>query len=116
MISEIDMELFKKDNSADEYYGYKKSRENFTKSNNKMTRTIKDRVIDDQNVNYSEVHTEIYKEIGLGVGWSIEKNMDAEEIDTATNGFDTVTHGLKNYKSKSIFSFGLIEKIKSFFE
>ena len=45
-----------------------------------------------------------------------EKNMDAEEIDTATNGFDTVTHGLKNYKSKSIFSFGLIEKIKSFFE
>ena len=38
MISEIDMELFKRDKSADEYYEYKKSRENFTKSNNKMTR------------------------------------------------------------------------------
>ena len=39
-----------------------------------MTDTIDLKTSDAKNVNYAEIHTSIYQNVGLGKDWRVEKN------------------------------------------
>lgn len=110
------MELFSKDDSFKEYEQFKKARQDFKEANAEMTDTIDLKTSDAKNVNYAEVHTNIYENIGLGKDWRVDKNKIANELDTATDGFQTVTDGLEPYPDKSIPSKNILNVIVSFFK
>lgn len=79
-----------------------------------MTDLIHTKTIDVENVNYAKVHTTIYENVGLGKNWRVDKSNSAKEINTASNGFETVSEGLNEQADKSIFSNWLIGLIKTF--
>jgi len=89
------MELFSKDDSFKDYKNFKKAREEFKDANAEMTDTIDLKTSDAKNINYAEVHTSIYENIGLGKDWRVDKSKIVNELETATDGFHTVTDGLE---------------------
>lgn len=74
------MELFAKDDSFKEYEKYKKLREEFKDANVEMTDTIDLKTSDPKNINYSEVHINIYEQVGLGKDWRVEKSQKSSEL------------------------------------
>ena len=106
------MELFPKNNEAEKF---DHARKTFTNTNNKMTDMINSKTIDKDNINYAKVHTTIYENVGLGKNWRVDKSDNANEINTASDGFERVSDGLSEQADKSIFASWLIGLIKSFF-
>lgn len=110
------MELFEKDSQFQDYKKYKQAREDFTEANNEMTDSIDLKTVDPKEINYAEVHTSIYQEVGLRKEWRVDKSKNYEEIEKATDGFLAVTNGLEPYPDRSIQSKSLIQIILSFFK
>ncbi len=110
------MELFSKDDSFKEYKHFKKAREDFKDANTEMTDTIDLKTSDAKNVNYAEVHTNIYESVGLGKNWRVDKNKNTDELETAIGGFNTVTDGLEPYPDKSIHSKNILQTVLFFFK
>ncbi|MCB1157096.1 MAG: hypothetical protein H7A25_09455 [Leptospiraceae bacterium] len=109
------MELFSDDKAYKEYKDFKIARDNFRESNREMTDQIDVKARDKENVNYTEVHLNIYENVGLGREWRVEKEKNPEGLNRATHGFNTVTEGLNPYPDKSISSNKLLKIILSFF-
>lgn len=109
------MELFSKDDSFKEYKNFKKAREDFKDANAEMTDAIDLKTSDAKNVNYAEVHTNVYENVGLGKDWRVEKSKNTNELEIAADGFQTVTDGLEPYPDKSIQSKNILQVILSFF-
>ncbi len=110
------MGLFSKDESFKEYEQFKKARQDFKEANAEMTDTIDLKTSDAKNVNYAEIHTSIYQNVGLGKDWRVGKNKNADELETAIDGFNTVTDGLEPYPDKSIKSKNILQVVVSFFK
>lgn len=109
------MNLFKNDNSADEYYDFQQARSYFTRENIKMRSTVKKKTEDPENIEYDKVHVEIYKGSGVGENWTVEKAKNSQEIKNATVGFKHVTKSISPYPDKSIKSNKLLDLIRFFF-
>lgn len=110
------MDLFKNDDSAEDFYKYKDSRQNFTKENKKMKSTLSRKTMDSENIPFDEVNTTIYGEVGLGSNWKVDESNSYKEINTASDGFNTVsTHLQENVRDKKLLSSGVVSKILSIF-
>jgi hypothetical protein len=110
------MDLFKNDDSAEDFYKYKDSRQNFTKENKKMKITLSAKTVDSESIPFDEVHTTIYGEVGLGENWKVNESKKYEEIDKATGGFNTVTTYLEDkVEDREFRSDGVVSKILGIF-
>ncbi|MCP5502606.1 MAG: hypothetical protein H7A25_22095 [Leptospiraceae bacterium] len=114
------MELFNRDDyltdKAKEEEIYKKVRRRFSKTNKEMTDTLDRKVKDSENINYSSVHLEVYKGVGLGETWRVDKSQSPDDINIASNGFKEVKNEFQEYKDKSVFSKSIIHMIISIFK
>ena len=80
-----------------------------------MTDTVDLKTSDSKNINYSEIHINIYQQVGLGKDWRVEKSQKSSELEKAVSGFNSVSEGLEPYPDKSIPSKNILQVILSFF-
>ncbi len=85
------MENLFKDADAVNYYQMKDARKQFSDSNKNMKSSIHEKTLDPENVNYDHVNLEVYHGVGLGKNWRVGKSETVEELQKATEGFDTVS-------------------------